>query len=125
VAGMSRAQGGPARGERERGLQVARGEPRVQRDRKSTNAKPAAAFTTADPAVRPRTSEDDRGRCPVCGAHLAGHRRDARCCSPACRRELARIRRLSAGEPDGRYSTLREYTERRQRRAKPAEASRC
>lgn len=57
--------------------------------------------------------------CIVCGKSLRHQRRDARCCSPACRREAARYRRVLAGEGDEPYSTIGELRERRQRRANP------
>ena len=59
-------------------------------------------------------------RCPICGASLTGRRRDAIVCGPGCRRERARVRALLAGIGAGPYATLDEYTNRRQRRAKPA-----
>ena len=34
------------------------------------------------------------GRCPICGASLDGLRSDATYCSPACRMEASRLRRL-------------------------------
>jgi len=55
--------------------------------------------------------------CPVCGEDLSGHRADAQVCSARCRRQRSRTRRLSAGEPDGRYLTLGQYENRPRRRA--------
>jgi hypothetical protein len=56
--------------------------------------------------------------CTVCDAPLSGRRTNARVCSPACRRELSRIRRLAAGESERGYATLGQYLGRRQKRAK-------
>lgn len=56
-------------------------------------------------------------RCVVCGGSLRGRRRDARCCSSACRREASRWRTVLAGRNDGPYSTLGQLQNRRQRRA--------
>jgi len=47
--------------------------------------------------------EFDLRVCCVCGSSLADRRRDAVACSPACRREDARVRRLQAGMGDGPY----------------------
>lgn len=58
--------------------------------------------------------------CPVCGASLDGRRADARYCGRSCRREASRIRRLLAGQDEQGYRTLRDYINRRQRRAKPS-----
>jgi hypothetical protein len=58
-------------------------------------------------------------RCRVCGASMQAKRRDARCCSPACRREAARVRASVAGKSDGPCETLADLAARRQRRAKP------
>lgn len=55
--------------------------------------------------------------CPICGADLAGHRRDADVCGPSCRRQRSRLRRLLSGQGDGRYATVAEYDARRRRRA--------
>jgi hypothetical protein len=57
-------------------------------------------------------------RCAVCGGSLAGKRRDARFCSPACRREAGRQRAVLRGRRDGPYLTLAHLAERRGRRAK-------
>jgi hypothetical protein len=45
-------------------------------------------------------------RCLVCGSDLADRRSDCRYCSPACRQEAYRVRRLAAGKPVGNYETL-------------------
>lgn len=58
--------------------------------------------------------------CPVCGESLEGRRADARYCGSVCRREARRVRALLTGRSDGPYRTLREYVNRRQRRAKRA-----
>lgn len=55
--------------------------------------------------------------CPVCGFDLAGRRSDAETCSAPCRRERSRMRRLLAGEGDSGYETLRQWLDRRRRRA--------
>jgi hypothetical protein len=55
--------------------------------------------------------------CKVCGASLAGKRRHARFCSPACRREHHRLSRLLRGEGDSGYRNLAEYDRRARRRA--------
>jgi len=47
-----------------------------------------------------------RRRCPVCGADLAGHRRDAKYCGTPCRVEAWRLRRLLAGRPVGDFATV-------------------
>lgn len=62
-------------------------------------------------------------RCPVCGTSLDGRRADAVTCSTSCRRERDRLRRLLTGERDGRYGSVREYDERRRRRAREAGAA--
>jgi hypothetical protein len=63
-------------------------------------------------------------RYPVCGTSLDGRRADAVTCSTSCRRERDRLRRLLTGERDGRYgSRVREYDERRRRRAREAGAA--
>lgn len=53
-------------------------------------------------------SKDTTGRrlCALCGGSLEGHRADARFCSPVCRIEASRIRRiLASGKVDG-YPSL-------------------
>jgi hypothetical protein len=61
------------------------------------------------------------GTCPICGASLAGKRRDARFCSSACRRAHGRLRRLLSGQGDGRYRrTFSAYDARPRRRAQGA-----
>jgi hypothetical protein len=62
-----------------------------------------------------RAIEPER-RCLMCGASLQKQRRDARCCSARCRRELGRWRAVSAGREDGPYRTLSDLQNRRQRR---------
>jgi hypothetical protein len=57
-------------------------------------------------------------RCVICGGSLEGHRRDALCCSAACRREASRVRAVLSGESDRPYSCLAQLIERRQRHAK-------
>jgi hypothetical protein len=54
--------------------------------------------------------------CVACGTSLAGRRPQARFCSPACRREANRLARLAAGEADGQYLTLEQYSNRRRTR---------
>ncbi len=54
----------------------------------------------------------------VCGGSLDGHRRDARYCSAACRREASRVRAVLSGRSDGPYAALADLANRRQRRAK-------
>lgn len=56
--------------------------------------------------------------CDFCGGSLAGMRRDARYCSPSCRSDANRLRRLLRGETVGRYATPGEYLEVRQSRAR-------
>jgi hypothetical protein len=58
--------------------------------------------------------------CAICGTSLAGRRRDALCCGPACRRERSRLKRLLSGREAEGYRCLSGYLARRQRRAKPA-----
>lgn len=66
----------------------------------------------------PWSSAVPERRCPVCGASLADRDPRARACSPAHRREVARLRRLLSGERDGFYGTLTEYTSRRRRKVR-------
>lgn len=82
--------------------------------RQSGSSPPSDDPDEAD--LHPRT-------CPICGADLDGLRSDATYCSPACRIEASRRRRLGAGEPVEGYPTLAAYLERRQRRTKVAEAA--
>jgi hypothetical protein len=44
--------------------------------------------------------------CIVCGASLAGRRRQARCCSGACRAEAARLRGILSGSGSGAYRSV-------------------
>lgn len=60
--------------------------------------------------------------CKACGCSLAGRDPRARTCSPACRREAARIARLCGGLPDSGYLTLAEYLARRRRCVQNAHA---
>jgi hypothetical protein len=45
--------------------------------------------------------------CAVCGSSLSGHRKDARSCSPVCRAEASRLRRLLRGESVDGYEIPR------------------
>ena len=51
-------------------------------------------------------------RCPICGVDLADRDPRTMTCSPAHRREAARVRRLLSGQGDGPYRTLGEYMAR-------------
>lgn len=55
--------------------------------------------------------------CAVCDAPLRGRRRDAETCSPACRRERSRLRKLRSGCPDGPYVSEADYLRRARRPA--------
>lgn len=55
-------------------------------------------------------------KCTACGKPIPPDRRsDARCCSDACRSDLSRRRRLTAGKPVGGYSDLDAYENRKRR----------
>lgn len=56
----------------------------------------------------------------MCGADLAGRRRDALACSSECGRERRRLLRLLAGEEDAGYLTVYAWLERRRRAAPQA-----
>ena len=55
----------------------------------------------------------ERRMCAICGGSLAGRRRDAEVCGPACRRERSRLRALLDGRADGGYSSFPVYLSRR------------
>ena len=53
--------------------------------------------------------------CVICGAPLDGRRRSARYCTPKCRIEASRLRRLLDGEAIDGYTSLNAYLNRRKR----------
>jgi hypothetical protein len=53
--------------------------------------------------------------CRVCGAALAGHRRDALYCGDPCRAEASRVRRLREGRAVDGYEDLKTYNARHRR----------
>ena len=67
-----------------------------------------------DARARRRTTTPKR-QCPVCGASLAGRRRDAESAAPRAGRERSRLRALLTGEGAGPYATLAESQARRRR----------
>lgn len=77
-------------------------------------AGPAAASSSV--VAGPGRPHAPLSRCPICGASLDGHRRDAVYCGGPCRTEASRIRRLLGGRTTDGYGTLRDYLGRAQRR---------
>ena len=57
--------------------------------------------------------------CVVCGVSLDGRRRQARYCSPSCRRHANRVLGLLRGEPQPGYAYLDAYLPRRNRANAP------
>ncbi len=53
--------------------------------------------------------------CPVCGAALYNHRRDALYCGGPCRAEASRVRRLREGQIVDGYGDLTAYNARQRR----------
>lgn len=62
--------------------------------------------------------------CTICRGSLQGRDPRALTCSPACRRERNRLRRLLDGQSDGPYATHADYIARapRVRAKRPAGA---
>lgn len=56
--------------------------------------------------------------CVVCANSLAHHRKDARCCSAACRAEKSRILAILSGNCSGPYDSLAARISARQKRTK-------
>lgn len=66
------------------------------------------------PVTSPSRTEKVAERvCVICGASLAGQRRDARCCSASCRAEASRIRAIINGTYIGAYRSLAERLSKR------------
>lgn len=61
--------------------------------------------------------------CVVCGRDLTGRRSDALACSPACRAEASRLRRILRGEVVDGYLTIDQRIDARQRRTRRATGS--
>jgi hypothetical protein len=69
-----------------------------------------------------RASSAERA-CPICGAALAGHRRDALYCGGPCRAEASRVRRLRDGQVVDGYPGLKAYDARQRRTQREGVAS--
>jgi hypothetical protein len=61
----------------------------------------------ADPDTAINTTSQLRV-CITCGGSLAGHRKDARCCSASCRVEASRFRAILNGTDAGPYRSIVE-----------------
>jgi hypothetical protein len=63
--------------------------------------------SVADPDTATNTTSQLRV-CITCGGSLAGHRKDARCCSASCRVEASRFRAILNGTDTGPYRSIAE-----------------
>jgi hypothetical protein len=76
-------------------------------------------MSTGRAALRSQASRDQGEgsvrRCPICGVSISGLRSDAVYCSPACRAEASRRRRLGEGRVVDGYRHLPSYIARQRR----------
>jgi hypothetical protein len=56
--------------------------------------------------------------CVICGGSLKHRRKDASCCSGACRAERSRVRAILSGKSAGPYDSLAGRISAKQRRTK-------